>query len=242
MSQTQETKIYDAAPSWSNFVTVKTTLPRRPFPPNSARQPFHTERLTLRPPTKDDLQFLRRLRTQPEVMQWTAAKRIDNDLAETESRLTPFLTPNDALTYNFAICLKETGEFVGIGGFHNGGFDQGEGKSLFGWPEVGYMFLKEFWGKGFGTEFLKGFKELWSKLERETVEGLRVDERSVVRKADGSAEEVLAALTTDVNGRSQGVLRKCGFEEFARWRDEAEGGTGDVLPSYRWCPLREVRE
>ncbi|KAK4160986.1 acyl-CoA N-acyltransferase [Cladorrhinum sp. PSN259] len=225
---------YDHAPDPSIFIKVKTTLPRQPLPPNSERQPFNTERLTLRVPRIEDLQALHRLRTQPEVMQWTALKKCDGNLAETESRLTPFLTPNDARTYNFAICLRETGEFVGIGGFHNGG-------ALFGWPEVGYMFVKECWGKGYGTEFLQGFEELYRGLEREVVE-IEVDGRSVVWKEGGDgeeAEEVMIALTSEENGASQNVLRKCGFEKFVTWRDEKEGGTGDVLPSFRWFPLRE---
>ncbi|KAK3984830.1 GNAT domain-containing protein [Cladorrhinum sp. PSN332] len=229
---------YDPAPDPSTFIKVKTTLPRQPFPPNSERKPFHTERLTLRALAQEDLDSLHRLRTQPEVMQWTALKKCDKDLAETQTRLDPFLEPNDARTYNFAICLKGTGEFIGIGGFHN------TGGSLFGWPEVGYMFVKECWGRGYATEFLKGFGELWRGLEREEVElEVGVDERTVVvrEQAQGAVvvvEEVLIAVTAEGNGKSQSVLRKCGFEEFVKWKDEKEGGTGDVLPCFRLFPLR----
>ncbi|KAK4229106.1 GNAT domain-containing protein, partial [Podospora fimiseda] len=222
----------DPAPDPSLFITVKTTLPRKPFPPNGQRKPLHTERLTLRALVQEDLHALHRLRTQPEVMQWTALKKCDKDLAETQTKLDPFLEPNDAKTYNFAICLRDNrvgDEFIGIGGVHNGG-------AAFGWPEVGYMFFKESWGKGYATEFLKGFKELWRGLEREEAE-VKVDGRCVVLKGDGGgegAEEMLIAITAKGNGVSQKVLKKCGFEEFVEWRDEKEGGTGDVLPCFRW--------
>ena len=75
------------------LINVGTTLPSQPFPTNAARAPIRTERLIIRPLTQDDLPNLRALRTQPEVMQFTVAGRIDGDLSETQARLDPFLPP-----------------------------------------------------------------------------------------------------------------------------------------------------
>ncbi|KAK4193503.1 GNAT domain-containing protein [Podospora australis] len=222
-------------PNEKDFVPVKTTLPKQPLPPNTARQPVHTDRLTIRVLTKEDLHDLHVLRTQPEVMQWTALKKVDDDLEETMARLSPFLEPNDARTYNFAICERETGEFIGLGGFHNM-------RQSFGWPELGYMFKKAAWGKGYATEFLEAFLGMWEGLEREEVE-IRVDPRTIVLKEEGKegrAKEQILAITSVYNGKSQRVLEKCGFERVFFWdapnlADET-GEKREMLPLYTYFP------
>ncbi|KAG7293309.1 hypothetical protein NEMBOFW57_003355 [Staphylotrichum longicolle] len=195
-------------PDPSTFIRVRTTLPRRPFPPNATRQPITTERLTLRVLTQDDLAALHELRTQPEVMIWTALGKPDKDLAETQAKLDPFLPPRDEATFNFAICDRATGQMIGIGGCHLW-------RSAFGWPEVGYMLRKEFWGKGLGTEFLRGF-----------LTGVR---------------EQLIAVTATGNDKSQGVLGKAGFKWFTTWlAEDLQKGTGPgsmiELPTFRYFP------
>ncbi len=116
-----------------DYVMVKTTLPV--FPANAERITVTTERLIVRPPRAEDLDGLHALRTQPEVMWFTPAGRPDVDRAETQRRLDPFLPPNDTATHNCAICWRETGELIGIGGCHRRDGD-------FGWPVAGYMFRK----------------------------------------------------------------------------------------------------
>jgi RimJ/RimL family protein N-acetyltransferase len=91
-------------------------------------------------------------------MHWTIAGRPDADLAETRAKLDTFLPPRDGEAYNCAICDRATGEVIGMGGCHNW-------TSSFGWPEVGYLIRSEFWGRGWGTEFLRGFCEgIWYVL------------------------------------------------------------------------------
>jgi RimJ/RimL family protein N-acetyltransferase len=68
-------------------VVVKTTRPVFPFPPNEDGKPIYTERLIIRPFAPEDLEDLRVLRTQPEVMQWTYRGCVDKDMAETRERL-----------------------------------------------------------------------------------------------------------------------------------------------------------
>ncbi|KAJ4290649.1 hypothetical protein N0V88_006396 [Collariella sp. IMI 366227] len=61
-----------------------------PTTPNFARQPILTERLLLRAFTPEDTAF-HELRTQPEVMHWTAAGVPDKDVAASQAKLDPFL-------------------------------------------------------------------------------------------------------------------------------------------------------
>ncbi|KAL2199002.1 GNAT domain-containing protein [Corynascus similis CBS 632.67] len=227
------------APDPSSFIRVRTTRPRQPFPPNSARQPITTERLVLRVLTEDDFASFRVLRTQPEVMHWTAVGVPDPDDEVTWSRLRPFLTPREASNYNFAICLRDTGEFIGIGGCH-------ALRSSLGWPEVGYMLRKEAWGKGYGSEFLRGWLRAWDQLEREVAE-IEVDARTIDEgeeargQEDGLVKERLLAITAEGNDRSQGVLKKAGFEWFLSWLavDSRKDDGPDKwieLPTFRYFP------
>ncbi len=226
----------------STFIRIRTTLPRRPLPPNSARQPILTPRLTLRPLVPEDLSALHELRTQPEVMHWTARGLPDENLDETQAKLDPFLPPRDEGTFNVAICDRETGALIGIGGCHIF-------RSTFGWPEVGYMFRKEVWGKGLGTEFLRGWMAAWDALEREEVE-MEVDERTAgeeVRGPDGKVREQLIAVTATGNDKSQGVLGKAGFKWFTTWlaEDLTKSARPDnliELPTYRHFPGAKKEE
>lgn len=149
--------------------------------------------------------------------------RPDETLDETWEAFNRSLPPNDETTYNFAICLRDTGEFVGMGGRHNL-------VQEFGWPEVGYMFKKEVWGRGYATEFLRAWLGVYEALPREEVEVL-VHRGTVVGGEGGRAREVLIAVTAETNARSQGVLRKCGFEGIMI--REVEDGRGVVrLPVF----------
>lgn len=206
-------------------VLVKTTLPTQPLPPIVARLPIITDRLIIRSWLPTDLAQLRVLRTQPEVMQYTMVGHVDLDEAVTQAWLARWTASNDVLTHNCAITLRETGELIGSGGTHSL-------KSDFGWPELGYMFRSEFWGKGYATEFVRAYTASWAALPREEVE-IMVDPRTV--DADGkTAEEQLIAITEDVNEGSQRVLRKCGWEHFVTWRD-----SDDLLPTFRYFPCRK---
>ncbi|KAH8682308.1 GNAT domain-containing protein [Xylariales sp. PMI_506] len=214
-------------------VRVKTTLPYSPYPPNASRKPIKTARLILRPFTQDDTAALHVLRTQPEVMQWTLAGRPDVDIAETQTRLDRFLAPNDARTFNYAICLASTGELIGMGGNHGMSSD-------LGWPELGYMLRREHWGQGYATEVVRGFLESWWALDREEVE-LQVDPTSV---ADVAGEKVhegvriterLVAVVEKANVGSLRVMEKVGLRAFKEWTEPdtcTEGQTNTSLVAY----------
>lgn len=202
------------------MVKVKTTLPKQPFPPNPDRQPIRTERLLIRALTQDDLQAMHELRTQPEVMFFTMRGCIDSKLAETQECLDIYLPPaGDRKTFNAAVCLAATGEFIGLGGVRKGGSPET------GWPEVGYMIKREHWGRGYATEFLRGFLERWWALPRVEVE-VEVDARSVAAAIadcggleDVAVPEMLSAIIDANNPGSRRVLQKAGFEQFKEWKE-----------------------
>ncbi|AEO53235.1 hypothetical protein MYCTH_2294298 [Thermothelomyces thermophilus ATCC 42464] len=227
-------------PDPRTFIRVRTTRPRQPFPPHSVRQPITTERLVLRALTEDDFGAFRALRTEPEVMYWTAVGVPDADEELTWTRLRAFLPPRDQSHYNFAICLRETGEFIGVGGCH-------APRSSLGRPEVGYMLKRDAWGNGFATEFLRAWLGAWERLEREETE-IEVDPRTIggdeARGEGGLVRERLLAITADGNDRSQGVLKKSGFEWFLTWLavDSRKGKGPDNLiglPTFWYFPKTE---
>lgn len=196
-------------PEWA---MIKTALPERPLPPNSSRSPVTTDRLILRALVPEDAYSLHILRTQPEVMANSPQGRPDKDLEETRQRLNFFLPPKDETTYNCAICLRETGEMIGIGGCH-------QLTSMFGWPAIGYMIRKEFWGQGLATEFVKAWLEAWCKLPRAEAE-MEIDRRTLLPDGgeETSPEQVIAFTLLD-NMASQRVLEKAGFERFLAWEE-----------------------
>ena len=193
-----------------DMVQVRTTLPATPFPAFDTRQVFNSERLILRGLKSTDLELYARLRRQPETMQWTIQGGPDRDMASTQDNLGKMLPPNDVNMFNFAICLKENDEFIGLGGCHQ---PLGE----LGWPIIGYMFRSEHWGKGYATEFLSTFLRAWWSLPRQESE-LQVD-RSTIRNKPGeeSCTECIIAVTREDNVASQNVLRKCGLDLVKIW-------------------------
>ena len=111
------------------------------------RTTLETKRLRLRLFTMDDLQIMFRLSTDPDVIKYadTAVK----DMEEARQRLEQGpLSDYKKYGYGrFAVELKETGQVIGFCGI----------KYLpeIDLPEVGYRYLKEYWGRGIGTEAAK---------------------------------------------------------------------------------------
>ena len=111
------------------------------------RTKLETERLRLRLFTHGDLQIMFRLNTDPDVIKYadTPAK----DMEEVRQRLEQGpLSDYEKYGYGrFAVELKESGDVIGFCGI----------KYLpeIDLPEVGFRYLKEYWGKGIGTEAAK---------------------------------------------------------------------------------------
>lgn len=108
------------------------------------RTQLETQRLRLRLFTYDDLQIMYELNTDPDVIKYadTAVK----DMQEAKQRLEqgPLADYQKYGYGRFAVELKSTGKVIGFCGI----------KYLpeIELPEVGYRYLKEYWGRGIGTE------------------------------------------------------------------------------------------
>jgi len=75
-------------------------------------------------------------------------------------------------------------------------------------PEIGYIFDPSYWGRGYATEALKGFLQVywgtWPKGHP---------------LLEGEERNYLKAITGKDGHASMAVLRKCGFEF---WKEEEE--------------------
>ncbi|OAA56078.1 Acyl-CoA N-acyltransferase [Cordyceps fumosorosea ARSEF 2679] len=200
-----------------DLVKVQTTRPAR-YLPVPARPPHHTARLTLRSFTANDLAAYHELRLQPEVMVFTSQGRPDASPDETRTKLDKLLSPLGDDIYVLAVVERSTGTLVGTVGSHIRA-------DLLGWPALGYMLRREAWGRGYASEAVSGFLEVYWSLPREPAE-LAVDSSTLPSSAAASAgegvvtvPEHIAAITLDSNAPSQNVLRKLGFKLVKKWID-----------------------
>ncbi|KAJ3472580.1 hypothetical protein NLG97_g10873 [Lecanicillium saksenae] len=154
-------------------------------------------------------------------MVYTSQGRPDADVAETRAKMDTFLSPAGDDIYVLAVLERETGALVGTISSHLR-------VDLLGWPALGYMLRKEAWGKGYATEMLRGFLEVyWSLPREEALVELTVDSSTVTAAAAEAARsgevvtvpEQLAAITLDANVASQNVLLKNGFKHVKKWID-----------------------
>ncbi|XWW92521.1 hypothetical protein V2A60_000444 [Cordyceps javanica] len=202
-----------------DLVKVKTTRPAR-YLPVAERPPHSTARLVLRSFTADDLAGFHEIRAQPEVMVFTSQGRPDASPAETLAKMDTFLSPRGDDIYVLAVVERATGALVGTISSHLR-------VDLLGWPALGYMLRREAWGKGYATEMLAGFLEVyWALPREEALVELAVDSSTVPAAAAAreggelmTVTEQLAAITIDSNAPSQNVLLKAGFKLVKKWID-----------------------
>ncbi len=154
---------------------TRTTLPiLPPYPPT-----LQTARLLLRPFLPADVTQYHVLRQQPEVMIWTSVLRCDEAISQTQEWMARHQTNGDFKTFSFSIEeLSNPGQVIG-----SAGCNALPGKQ----PEVGYMLLKEKWGRGYATEAVKAVLDAYWALERREVkvESQLENERVVVKKEHG---------------------------------------------------------
>ncbi|KAF4943200.1 hypothetical protein FSARC_14989, partial [Fusarium sarcochroum] len=172
------------------------------------RPTIKTQRLLLKPYYEGAAEDLLPMRLQPEVMKWTSQGIPDKDLDETKRWVSLRLPPHDKTNFSFVISLLETGEVIGTGGCYRRACE-------LGWPEVGYAFRKEAWGKGFASEFLHAFLDIWWKLPREEnwveVDRVTVSSEEITGDLGHVVKERFAAMTFHKNIGSRKVLQKAGF-------------------------------
>ncbi|KAF9780343.1 hypothetical protein IL306_000628 [Fusarium sp. DS 682] len=200
-------------------IQIKTTLTRLPYPPLENRRIIRTERLILKPFYEGAAEDLFPMRAQQEVMMWTAQGAPDKDLEETRKWASQRLPPHHETDFSYVISLLETGEIIGTGGTYRR-------ECELGWPAIGYAFRKEAWGKGYATEFLAAFMQIWWKLPR--VESLievdrsTLSEEEIAASPDRIVAERCAAETIRDNAGSNRVLEKAAFRQVKEWRNEAK--------------------
>jgi len=187
------------------FIDVLTTLPIKDELPI-----IYTDRLIIRPPIHSDIDAYYSLRIQPEAMTDSSRGIPDADLSVTLNKLERLIKRDNDSIY-FFIFLKNLdgseGNFIGDGGVHNLKSD------YTGWPEFGYKLKKEFWGKGYATEFGKAFMEFWGDIPRKDVK-IPVNPSSIDYQESLQVKERLTAYTRNENLASQNVLWKLGFQSF----------------------------
>lgn len=131
----------------------------------------------------------------------------DVDLSQTRARLG-FVRDN-LTEVDFGVFLKNSdgreGELIGVVGvtifFRS---------RLF--PELNYILKREYWGYGYGTEFVEAFIGFWRSLPREDAQ-VRVPLFMVDLRETPKVTELLTAYVYWDNERSKKVLRKVGFEK-----------------------------
>ncbi len=112
---------------------------------------FETERLFARKLTKDDFGNLCRILQDPEVMYAYEHAFSDAEVNSwLERQLKRYVTDGFGL---WAVILKETGSMIGQCGLT---MQDWNGKMV---PEIGYLFEKAYWHRGYASEAAKGCKE-----------------------------------------------------------------------------------
>ncbi len=110
---------------------------------------IETDRLSFRKFTLDDLPQLIEQRSDPDVARYLGGTRMQNPEALAK-RIRFYMSCYDS--HGFGMCpmfWKDTGEMIGAAGIQPLE-DTGE-------IEVGYSVIKDFWGRGLGTEAARGW-------------------------------------------------------------------------------------
>lgn len=108
---------------------------------------FETERLIVRKLATSDLEAFHKMQSNPKVMQYTTGfvKSLEAHKTELEELISKY-DVNDNDFWIYAVERKKDTVFIGtVALVKNDGDD-----------EIGYRFLEDFWGNGFGTETCKG--------------------------------------------------------------------------------------
>lgn len=146
---------------------------------------FETKHLIAKSPSLKDFNNLYSLQSDAQVMQYigTGERRTIEEVRESLQEIIHYYEKN-GFSF-FSIFEKNTGHFVGQGGFFHLGFDDTQPTI-----ELGYRLHKIFWNKGYATELAKGLIT-WG------FSNLGIDK--------------LVAVIKPENDRSRKVLQKAGM-------------------------------
>lgn len=166
---------------------------------------FETERMVARKFTEEDLPFVERLLSDPDVgkyMRGSPRKALKEDLQDYKNHGFGM----------YAIVLKETGELIGRGGPCP---EKGQ-------VEAGWAFLPQYWGQGYGSEigrgvlnhcFTKlGFEVILSRLDPANTAARKLDKRLGKREIgfDQKANRIWGIF---FKGDFMAAVKKLGLEK-----------------------------
>lgn len=199
-------------------ILVDTTLPLLGVDKWST--PIISNRLIIRSLLLKDLEGYHALYSQPEPMAlgYVSGAEPFGDLKVNLDRLINSLRPWATSDLHYGIFMKipddKEGELIGHCRLNIGT----------SWPYLSYIFRKEYWGQGYGTEAVKAFMLFWWSLPRSGVR-LRVYPGSVdiqevtpyqttpsTSSPLPKVRELVLATVERGNGASKSVLLKAGFE------------------------------
>lgn len=157
---------------------------------------IETARLFLKPVSVDDASFIYELYNSPRFIEFIGDRNIRNTDAARDYIINRFLPQIERLGYgNYVIVRKDDGQKIGsVGIFEREGLDV---------HDIGFSFLPEFEGKGYGFEAASALIK-------------------VALKEFGLKK--LSAITTDANISSQKLIEKLGlkFQKTVRLPDDGE--------------------
>lgn len=154
---------------------------------------LHTARLTLRAATLADFDDYAAMWADPRVTDFIGGEPRSRNLSWTKFTKMTGLWP--LLGYGYWLAFeRDGGALAGVGGLAS--FERGV-SSLEGYPEAGWAFGADSWGKGYATEFMG----------------------AVFDWADGRGLGEVRCIISPGNGASVRVAEKCGF---ARLPDDGE--------------------
>jgi RimJ/RimL family protein N-acetyltransferase len=140
---------------------------------------FETENVLVRKLVSSDLQAFHKMQSNPEVMQFTTG--VVKNLEEHKIELDDLISKYNLADNNFwiyAIESKSDTAFIGtVALVKDAGND-----------EIGYRFLQEYWGKGYGTETCQGLiyyckKKNFKKLTAYAVDA-NIASQKILEKLD----------------------------------------------------------
>lgn len=168
-----------------------------------------------------DLPHIYRLRTQENVMIYTANGKIDEDIEDSRAWMNNKFPPNDTGDFSLAIWAQEKGEpweHIGSLACHK----------LVPVPTLGYMIREEWWGKSIVSTAVRAFLQVHWALPRVEVEldtdpiqdehdlllaNLEFEQDGIGNDLDGCkiVPEILLAEVEQYNFASQKIVERLGF-------------------------------
>lgn len=129
---------------------------------------FETERLEVRHLAERDLEGYYKLQSNPLVLQYATGEvdTYENIQKNLKEMIAKYTVPNNDF-WIFAIERKSDQQFLGTAAIV---------KEESGDDEIGYRFIQEYWGKGYGFEVCEGLITYARKIQLPKLVGYVVDE------------------------------------------------------------------